>query len=176
MLSDKQKGVVCGAAPALLTTITGFIVAVKLYPYIFSIPDQSNGLFGAMLKWCLLPVICLAVNVGLVGNYRFYSPDDIDGAGLTAGTIKIRIYRATLQNTLEQTVLAVLTYLIWTISMPQQWQGLIIVSAIFFLLGRLFFWRGYESGAAGRAFGFGLTFYPTVLMLLMLCVHFIFEI
>ncbi len=33
-------------------------------------------------------------------------------------------------------------------------------------LGRALFWRGYEGGAPGGALGFGLTFYPTMLLLL----------
>jgi hypothetical protein len=31
-----------------------------------------------------------------------------------------------------------------------------------FCIGRAAFWFGYVGGAAGRAFGFGTTFYPTV--------------
>jgi len=37
-----------------------------------------------------------------------------------------------------------------------------------FLVGRLFFFAGYANGAPARAYGFGLTFYPTVLLLLLL--------
>jgi uncharacterized membrane protein YecN with MAPEG domain len=37
---------------------------------------------------------------------------------------------------------------------------------ILFAVGRLLFWIGYRRGAAGRAFGFALTFYPSVLALL----------
>jgi hypothetical protein len=33
------------------------------------------------------------------------------------------------------------------------------------------FWRGAASGAPARALGFALTFYPTLLMLLLLGVH-----
>jgi len=35
-----------------------------------------------------------------------------------------------------------------------------------FLVGRLFFFAGYANGAPSRAYGFGLTFYPTVMLLL----------
>jgi hypothetical protein len=37
---------------------------------------------------------------------------------------------------------------------------------LFFFVGRGLFLRGYALGAGARAVGFGLTFYPTVLMFL----------
>ena len=40
--------------------------------------------------------------------------------------------------------------------------GLIPVLAVLFGFGRLAFWIGYLMTPWGRAFGFGLTFYPTV--------------
>jgi uncharacterized membrane protein YecN with MAPEG domain len=42
-----------------------------------------------------------------------------------------------------------------------------IVAALagLFAVGRLLFWIGYRYGAKWRAFGFALTFYPSVLAL-----------
>ncbi len=45
-----------------------------------------------------------------------------------------------------------------------------------FLLGRLFFITGYRKGAGGRAFGFALTFYPTVAAYLIFIVAFIAQL
>ena len=73
-----------------------------------------------------------------------------------------------LQNTLEQAVLAVLVHLIWAVTMPGDWLPAIPAATTLFVVGRMLFWRGYERGAAARAMGFGLTFYPTVLMLAIL--------
>ena len=40
--------------------------------------------------------------------------------------------------------------------------ALLITLAAMFGAGRLLFWWGYVRGAAARAFGFALTFYPSV--------------
>ena len=44
---------------------------------------------------------------------------------------------------------------------PEEARTLIILTALF-LLGRILFWIGYHRNPYLRAFGFGLTFYPTV--------------
>jgi hypothetical protein len=43
---------------------------------------------------------------------------------------------------------------------------LLVTLVVLFGLGRLLFWLGYARGAAGRAFGFALTFYPTAFALI----------
>ena len=37
------------------------------------------------------------------------------------------------------------------------------------------FWRGYARGASARALGFALTFYPSVVMLLMIAEHLVVD-
>ena len=44
--------------------------------------------------------------------------------------------------------------------------GWVPAAALLFALGRVLFVAGYASGAAARAFGFALTFYPTVTLLI----------
>jgi hypothetical protein len=70
-----------------------------------------------------------------------------------------------MQNTLEQAVLAITAYAIWTVVMPHEWLGSIAAAALLFVAGRVLFARGYMGGAPGRALGFGLTAYPTFAML-----------
>ena len=91
---------------------------------------------------------------------------DIDGGGLTMGTDKAKVYQAFLQNTLEQVVLALIVHVSWVLTMPGNWLGVIPVAVVSFFVGRGLFLRGYALGAGARAVGFGLTFYPTVLMFL----------
>lgn len=163
MLTEKQKGVVRGVVPAQLLTISGLAVAIYTAPaMLLPVTPLAN------LKWDVLLALCLLGNIGKIANHRFATPEDIDGGGLTTGSAQIKIYQATLQNTLEQVALAALTHLLWALSMPQSWQGAIVWASISFAVGRVFFWRGYASGAPGRAFGFGMTFYPTLWMLVMI--------
>jgi hypothetical protein len=107
----------------------------------------------------------LAISIGLLAKHRFFTPEDIDGGGLTHGTETASILQSTLQNTLEQTVLAALAHLAWAILMPVSWMPAIPAAVILFLCGRVLFVRGYRGGAPSRALGFALTFYPSVLML-----------
>ena len=121
-------------------------------------------------------VFTLMVSIARVGNYLFYSPEDIAGSGLTSGTAQVKVLRAVLQNTLEQTVLAVAAYMIWAVVMPHYWLGSIAIAALLFVVGRILFIRGYTRGAAGRAMGFGLTAYPTFGMLAAVAVLLTFRL
>jgi hypothetical protein len=112
----------------------------------------------------------LAISIGLLARHRFFTPEDIDGGGLTQGTDTANILQATLQNTLEQTVLAVLAHLAWAVVMPLAWISAIPAAVVLFLIGRLLFVRGYRGGAPSRSLGFALTFYPSVLMLVCVIV------
>jgi hypothetical protein len=165
-LSEKQKGVVRGVIPGAVITVTalcGFslLIPVGLLPF-----DVPAARLAWALQWALLPMLALMISIMRVANYRFASPADIDGSGLTAGTDRVLVLRAILQNTLEQGVLAVVAYCIWSVTMPLRWLGAIPLAALLFVTGRLLFARGYDRGAAGRATGFGLTAYPTFALLI----------
>jgi len=130
-------------------------------------PDVSAALKQA-LKWDVLLVVTLAVNIALLARHRFFTPEDIDGGGLTEGTPRAQVLQSTLQNTLEQVVLAFAAHLVWAGAMPREWQVAIPAAAMLFVVGRVLFWRGYARGAPARALGFALTFYPTLAMLLLI--------
>jgi hypothetical protein len=110
--------------------------------------------------------IWLFAAIANVARLRFSSREDIDGSGMTQATEPVRIANAIVQNTLEQTVLAVVAHAAIAVVLPR---STLLVGAlvILFCIGRACFWSGYRKGASGRAFGFGLTFYPTALTLLL---------
>jgi hypothetical protein len=110
-------------------------------------------------------ILWLFASIANVARLRFFSREDIDGSGMTQATESVRIGGAIAQNTLEQTVLAIATHLAVTAAVPGS-ALLVKALVVLFGIGRLCFWAGYRKGAAGRAFGFGLTFYPTALTLL----------
>jgi uncharacterized membrane protein len=78
---------------------------------------------------------------------------------------------AIVQNTLEQAVLASILYLALETLPPAS--GITIVPQLLalFCIGRLAFWFGYRFGAAWRAVGFALTFYPTVYGYVLLAIN-----
>jgi predicted secreted protein len=94
---------------------------------------------------------------------RFFSPHDIDGAGLTEASASIKLKRAILQNTLEQVVLAGIAYFGLVLSAPPALAALPPFLAALFILGRVLFRFGYRFGAPGRAPGFALCFAPTII-------------
>ena len=56
---------------------------------------------------------------------------------------------------------------------PEEARSLIILTGLF-LLGRVLFWIGYHYNPYVRAFGFGITFYPTVAVYLWLILRMAF--
>ncbi len=164
-LTPTQRGVVRGIGIAASLTVVVMFGAAAWHPDVLLPGDDTVARLSFALKWDLLPAACLLIAVGRLARYRFFTPDDIDGGGLSPGTQKAHVLQSILQNTLEQVVLASLAYFIWAVVMPHGWLASIPAAAILFLIGRILFSRGYERGAAARAIGFGLTFYPSVLMI-----------
>ena len=164
-LTDKQKGVIRGVVPAAVVVVIGLCGVSLLIPMSALPIDEPGARLAWALQWSLPPVLTLIIAIMRVGNYRFSSPEDIDGSGLTNATSEIQILQAVLQNTLEQAVLAIAVYLMWAAAMPLRWLRVIPVAASLFVAGRVLFARGYREGAAGRALGFGLTMYATAAML-----------
>lgn len=167
MLSEKQNGVLGGMVAGLVVTVLALTLAILLEPSAL-IPQQGYPeTLAHALSWDVLLVLCLAVNIGLLARHRFFTPEDIDGGGLTKGTSQAQVLQATLQNTLEQAVLGLTVHVIWAVVLPQSSQAAVPVAALLFFVGRVLFWRGYAHGAPSRSLGFALTFYPSVVMLLI---------
>jgi hypothetical protein len=166
MLTDKQSGVLRGMMAGLAITIIA--LALAMHGALTPLLPGADSSIDFALKWDALVIACLAINIGLLARHRFFTPDDIDGGGLTAGTSQARLLQSMLQNTLEQSVLALGVHLIFSAVMPRAWQAAVPVAAMLFVIGRVLFWRGYAAGAPHRALGFALTFYPQVVMLLVI--------
>lgn len=107
----------------------------------------------------------LTAGIAHVARLRFFSPAAID-AGSTADDATAR-GRAILQNNLEQIVLAIPVYVGLAVTLDR---ATVLIAAMtgLFSAGRALFWTGYADGAASRAFGFALTFYPSVTGLLLI--------
>jgi hypothetical protein len=153
----KQIGVALGAAAGLMVTVAVFLWPLPASPA--PGPQERLTLFVAASAlagvWLLLAVARLA-------RQRFFAAEDIDGAGLTQASARARLSQAVIQNTLEQVVLASLAYAAFLGLQPPQAAGRVALCAALFSVGRLLFFIGYRFGAAARALGFALTFYPTV--------------
>jgi hypothetical protein len=168
-LTDKQRGVLKGMTIGAATALVVIIAAIIVGPALLS-PDAPAGeRLAFALQADAFLALWLGVSIGLLARHRFFTPEDIDGGGLSRGSETANVLQATLQNTLEQTVLAVLVHLAWATVMPVSWIAAIPAATILFLTGRVLFVRGYRGGAPSRAVGFALTFYPSILMLVIVC-------
>ncbi|WP_333573092.1 MAPEG family protein [Sphingomonas sp.] len=159
----EQRGVAIGMASALLLTIL-VLGLVAFVTHHRSAPPFPQRLQDA-LRIDLLVILWVAVGIANVARLRFFSEQDIGGSGGHQASEQVRIANAVLENSFEQAVLAMVTHLIVAATFEGS-TPLIAALACLFALGRLLFWRGYKRGASGRAFGFALTFYPSVLALL----------
>lgn len=160
-LGKAQRGVLAGMFAGLGVTL--LLLAATAW-------GVESGSGTSRLEWLalasILPALSLAIAIARLARHRFFTPADFDGSALTAGTDGARLLQSLLQNTLEQLALALPVYVAWAVLAPMEWLPTLPVSAGLFLLGRLLFFRGYAHGAAARSFGFALTFYPTIVLLL----------
>ncbi|MBA3940051.1 MAG: hypothetical protein C0520_02445 [Sphingopyxis sp.] len=113
------------------------------------------------LRLDLAVLLCLGVAIGRVATQRFLSAEDIGGSASPSESPAVRRSRAILQNTLEQVVLALPTHMALASLLPPDRMAVLAALVLLFVAGRIAFAIGYARGAAGRAFGFGLTAYPT---------------
>lgn len=164
-LSPPQRGVLLGMALGLLVTLVCFAAVVVFEP--LATQPATWLVRGRLFALCaLLPAVALTVAIGRLAAQRFFTPQDLDGSALTRGTDRANLLQALLQNTLEQVVLALPVYAASLALAPERLLAVAPVAAALFLVGRLLFFRGYSRGAHARAFGFALTFYPSVLLLI----------
>lgn len=161
----EQRRVITGIAAVGLVVGLLLVATHALRPIpVPPLPGFAERLAYA-LRLEILVVFWLALAIANVARLRFFSAQDIGGSGLTEASPQLRQARAILQNTLEQVVLAMAAHLALAAQPGQGWMPLLPVMVLLFGLGRLLFWIGYRHGAAGRAIGFGLTFYPSMFCL-----------
>lgn len=163
-LDQAQRGVLRGMVAAVAVTVVVLVAAILWRPDALVALAPMQERLAATLRWDAGVLVCLVLAIGSLARHRFFTPADIDGGGLANATERARVLQAILQNTLEQAVIAVLAHLLWTAATPPGWQAAVPAAVALFVVGRLCFARGYVGGAAARAFGFALTFYPTVFL------------
>ena len=166
-LDSEQRAIVGGIAPALLISIGAIALGVFTDISWLSASGMEERLRLLALA-SIFPALCLIAVVGRMGNQRFYEPLDRNAAASDTHSPRADMLQAILRNTHEQVVIAFLVYAITAMLLPHMWLETILYCSLLFLIGRIAFSLGYARGAGGRAFGFGLTFYPSIFLLLLL--------
>ncbi|GEA52260.1 hypothetical protein VIN01S_30640 [Vibrio inusitatus NBRC 102082] len=167
-LSTKQQGVLKGMVAAMVIAIIVIAGAIYFNPLGNEPSSSLTARVRALGLSLMLPSFCVMIFIGALAKHRFFSPEDIDGSGLTSGTKDAILLQSILQNTLEQCVLAFGIYTAWCLLMPIEWLSASIACSLLFAVGRIAFKFGYAKGAPSRAFGFAVTFYSSVVLYLIL--------
>ena len=172
-LTEKQRGVIWGMSLGGLIALILVGAGILINPFGYVDPLSTSERLGVVLRAGLAPAFFVMLSIGLLARHRMLTPEDIDGAALSEGTLRTRQLQAILQNTLEQAVLAFMVYLVWAFVVPTRWLSVVPLAAIAFAVGRILFMRGYAKGAPARALGFTLSFYVSSAMLMSALVYLI---
>lgn len=158
--NPEQRGIVIAAAIAIAVTALVLFAGYAWLPAerLAIRPDMQVGdRIAYALKWELLLLLWLAGCVRAVSSGRFRSPADLRGSAYAPPSPAIAVEAAVLQNTLEQTVLAMGAHLVLASVLRDGELVLIPLLVMLFLVGRVSFAWAYPKGAAARAFGMALT-------------------
>jgi hypothetical protein len=158
----EQRRIVIGASLAFTVTILALAGGYLFLAMPLHVADSVADRLVFALRVDIVPLLWLLAAIVNVGYRRFLSRDDIQGAGFYPPSERLAIPVAILQNTLEQTVLAIGAHLVLATLLIGEELTILPLLALLFCIGRAIFWAGYGSGAGQRAFGFALTFFPTV--------------
>lgn len=129
--------------------------------------ETEIGLEGRLRLIAMLvivPGIFVAYCVARLAAQRFFNSQDMDCLPGTTQSEQASTHQRILQNTLEQSFLAICAYLSWAMLASPASLSVLPAAAFLFAIGRMLFIVGYRRGATGRSLGFALTFYPTVLL------------
>lgn len=156
-MDDRQKVAIGFAGGMIWAAILLWIGARIALPVFALIPTVMMAF--------LAPGIVLLLMVGVVSMRRYTDREMINGELFPQGSSG-DIDRLVLINTVEQLVLALCIWPGAAVLLAGKGPGVIAALSGGFVLARLAFWVGYRISPPLRAFGFGATFYPTVLVAL----------
>ncbi|MEW6491270.1 MAG: MAPEG family protein [Cyanobacteriota bacterium] len=162
-LNQHQKTVFKGVIAALFFSTVFVAIAYFFVSLPLPVLDTAEQRLIFTLRWQIFPALMLFAGVAAIGNERFLSPAINPLAGVESD--KTRVHLRYLSNTLEQFVLFFVASLILSTFLDNPSIKLIPILATLFVFGRIAFWLGYLQNSLYRAFGMGVTLYPTAAIL-----------
>jgi len=174
-LSETQFSVFRGMGIGFMIAYAIIVGGIWLNPFRFPADLPLPDRLAVAIQVLLIPAFFLTIAIGLLASHRFFDPKDIQRSGLLQGSERALLFQTMVQNTLEQTILAAIVYLVWATIMPSHWLSVVPLAAVSFGFGRTIFFIRYFTQTRGRALGFTLTFYPSLLMLLCLMVIWLWQ-
>lgn len=105
-------------------------------------------------------VAWVMIGIRMVSRIRLHSAADIRGSAFGPPSPALAVPAAFLQNTLEQSFVAIVTHLALVLVLEGAALPLLVASVVLFSIGRASFLAGYPHGAGARSFGMALTTLP----------------
>lgn len=162
-LKQEQRRIYRGVAFALI--VCGIVLGAShlALPRLIQLP--GGDLEARLVFWAsasLFVVAWVVFGVGMVSRGRRRSVEDIRGAAYSPPSPKIAVAAAFLQNTLEQSFIALFAQLALVLLLGRTALPLVAGSVVLFSIGRAAFLAGYPKGAGARSFGMALTALPSL--------------
>jgi hypothetical protein len=161
-LRNEQGKVRRAALAALLFCAVVLAGGYLILPRLFQFPAELVDRLAFAVRADLFVLVWILIGVRMVSSGRFRSPADIDGSAAGPPSPVIATKVAFLQNTLEQSIMAIGVHLALATLLGGDALSLIISAVVLFAVGRVTFFIGYPKGAGGRAFGMVTTVLPTL--------------
>jgi len=168
-LGPDQRFVLIGMAGAAAFSAAFVLAAGWLLELPVPPADTPGDRVAYALRCDFWAGLALLAGVARVASKRFFS-NQIDGSVPAKGH-SLQVDRTYIQNTTEQLLLLVCAHVGLSLVLSPERLHLIPVLVCLFLIGRVTFWVGYLRSPPARAFGFGTTFYPTVIVFLYVCIR-----
>ena len=162
--NPQQQIVFRGIISAFIFSLTFVLIGYFVIALPLPLFNTAESRLIFTLRCQIFPVLMLFAGIVAVGNGRFSSPaiNPLANAESEAMRINLRY----LSNTLEQFVLFFADSLILSTFLDTYSIKLIPILATLFVFGRIAFWIGYLKDPIERAFGLGVTLYPTIAILI----------
>ena len=161
LAAEQERTILRGGIAVVLSALL-LISGAHFLPQLVTFPHGpiDSIIFAGRLS--LVPGLVLLFAVRLVASVRFRSAEDNRGAAYAPPSQKLAFPAAFLQNTLEQTVLAVIANFALASIGSVSATAYMAVGAALFLIGRIAFFFGYRRGAGARSFGMVMTMMPAL--------------
>jgi uncharacterized MAPEG superfamily protein len=152
----------------------GFYAIAKLFwdwqPQDWTVGDR----IALVIKVAVFAVLPAVLAICIVAAQRL-DPSQFVGR-VPKPNSAVDINNRFILNTFEQFILFFIGMAALALYCPLEEARTLIILTILFVVGRILFWVGYHYNPYMRAFGFGLTFYPTVAVYLWLMLYMVFGI
>ncbi|XSG82666.1 MAG: MAPEG family protein [Methyloligella sp. ZOD6] len=131
--------------------------------------ETTGDKIGLVIKDSVFAILPGVIGICIVAAQRL-NPNMFVGK-MAKPNSPLDINTRFILNTFEQFTAYFVAHAALAIYSPAEEARTVVILTALFVLGRILFWIGYHKNPHLRAFGFGLTFYPTVAAYICLVIY-----